>query len=63
MDLSLIFVNFSKNIKSNKFKVTNQSFKINHFAESVEYTTERFLEKNHNSVFEDQLNFIKKSKV
>lgn len=39
------------------------TFLINHFAEKVEYTTDGFLEKNRDTVLEDQLKMLKESEV
>lgn len=39
----------------------NSTFLINHFAERVEYSIEGFLEKNRDTVLEDQLKMLKES--
>jgi myosin V len=41
----------------------NCTFIINHFAERVEYSIEGFLEKNRDTVLEDQLKMLKESEV
>ncbi len=41
----------------------NTTFIINHFAEKVEYTIDGFLEKNRDTVLEDQLKMLKESEV
>jgi myosin-5 len=41
----------------------NSTFIINHFAEKVEYSIDGFLEKNRDTVLEDQLKMLKESEV
>lgn len=41
----------------------NSSFVIQHFADSVEYQVEGFLDKNRDSVIEEQINILKSSEV
>ena len=43
--------------------MSNTSFIINHFADNVEYTMDGFLEKNRDTVLEEQINIIKASQV
>lgn len=39
------------------------SYVIKHFADSVEYQVDAFLDKNRDSVIEEQINVLKKSQV
>lgn len=43
--------------------MSQKSFIIHHFAEHVEYQVDGFLEKNRDTVLEDQLKVIKNSEV
>ncbi|KAK5900218.1 hypothetical protein CgunFtcFv8_025193 [Champsocephalus gunnari] len=44
-----------------KPRMSNTSFIINHFADKVEYECEGFLEKNRDTVYEEQINILKAS--
>jgi myosin-5 len=46
-----------------KPRMSNQAFIVNHFAERVEYQVEGFLEKNRDTVLEEQLKVLKASEV
>uniref|UniRef100_A0A8C8BPS4 Myosin VB n=1 Tax=Otus sunia TaxID=257818 RepID=A0A8C8BPS4_9STRI len=46
-----------------KPRMSNTSFVILHFADKVEYQSEGFLEKNRDTVYEEQINILKASKV
>uniref|UniRef100_A0A8C9YAM2 Myosin VAb n=1 Tax=Sander lucioperca TaxID=283035 RepID=A0A8C9YAM2_SANLU len=46
-----------------KPRLSNRAFIIHHFADKVEYQCEGFLEKNKDTVNEEQINVLKKSKV
>ena len=48
---------------STKKLAANSTFIINHFAEKVEYSIDGFLEKNRDTVLEDQLKMLKESEV
>ena len=48
---------------STKKLAANSTFLINHFAEKVEYLIDGFLEKNRDTVLEDQLKMLKESEV
>lgn len=55
-----------KNAVANHFskpRMSNSSFIINHFAERVEYQVDGFLEKNRDTVLEEQLKVLKASEV
>jgi myosin V len=58
---------YDKHLKtSNHFskpRLSQKSFIIHHFAEHVEYQADGFLEKNRDTVLEDQLKVIKHSEV
>ncbi|XP_010190593.1 PREDICTED: unconventional myosin-Vb, partial [Mesitornis unicolor] len=45
-----------------KPRISNDSFIILHFADRVEYQSEGFLEKNRDTVYEEQINVLKASK-
>ncbi|XP_070686201.1 unconventional myosin-Va-like [Pempheris klunzingeri] len=45
-----------------KPRLSNRAFIVNHFADKVEYQCEGFLEKNKDTVNEEQINVLKKSK-
>ncbi|KAM7337300.1 hypothetical protein ACRRTK_003419 [Alexandromys fortis] len=45
-----------------KPRMSNKAFIIKHFADKVEYQCEGFLEKNKDTVFEEQINVLKSSK-
>ncbi|CAF0778200.1 unnamed protein product [Didymodactylos carnosus] len=44
-------------------KLSSSTFIINHFAEKVEYSIDGFLEKNRDTVLEDQLKMLKESEI
>uniref|UniRef100_A0A8C4XTE8 Myosin VB n=1 Tax=Falco tinnunculus TaxID=100819 RepID=A0A8C4XTE8_FALTI len=46
-----------------KPRMSNASFIILHFTDKVEYQSEGFLEKNRDTVYEEQINILKTSKV
>uniref|UniRef100_A0A8C5RUX6 Unconventional myosin-Va n=1 Tax=Laticauda laticaudata TaxID=8630 RepID=A0A8C5RUX6_LATLA len=46
-----------------KPRLSNKAFIIQHFADKVEYQCEGFLEKNKDTVYEEQINVLKSSKV
>uniref|UniRef100_A0A452VFJ5 Unconventional myosin-Va n=1 Tax=Ursus maritimus TaxID=29073 RepID=A0A452VFJ5_URSMA len=46
-----------------KPRLSNKAFIIQHFADKVEYQCEGFLEKNKDTVFEEQIKVLKSSKV
>ncbi|XP_028306726.1 unconventional myosin-Va-like isoform X2 [Gouania willdenowi] len=50
-----------QNAHFDKPRLSNQAFIIRHFADKVEYQCESFLEKNKDTVNEEQLNVLKKS--
>ena len=43
--------------------MSRKSFVIHHFADNVEYQMDGFLEKNRDTVLEDQINLFKASQV
>ncbi|XP_039946629.1 unconventional myosin-Vb isoform X2 [Hirundo rustica] len=45
-----------------KPRISNTSFIVLHFADKVEYQSEGFLEKNRDTVYEEQINILKASK-
>ncbi len=46
-----------------KPRMSRKSFVIHHFADNVEYQMDGFLEKNRDTVLEDQINLFKASQV
>lgn len=42
--------------------MSNTAFIVNHFADKVEYLSDGFLEKNRDTVYEEQINILKASK-
>ncbi|XP_034735918.1 unconventional myosin-Va-like isoform X2 [Etheostoma cragini] len=52
-----------QNAYFDKPRLSNRAFIILHFADKVEYQCEGFLEKNKDTVNEEQINVLKKSKV
>uniref|UniRef100_A0ACB8EP63 Unconventional myosin-Vb n=1 Tax=Sphaerodactylus townsendi TaxID=933632 RepID=A0ACB8EP63_9SAUR len=46
-----------------KPRMSNTSFIVVHFADKVEYQCDGFLEKNRDTVYEEQINILKASKV
>uniref|UniRef100_A0A665W0R5 Myosin VAb n=1 Tax=Echeneis naucrates TaxID=173247 RepID=A0A665W0R5_ECHNA len=51
-----------QNAHFDKPRLSNRAFIIHHFADKVEYQCEGFLEKNKDTVNEEQINVLKKSK-
>lgn len=58
---------YDKHLKSSnhfsKPRMSQKSFIVHHFAEHVEYQVDGFLEKNRDTVLEDQLKVLKTSEV
>uniref|UniRef100_A0A8C2GU92 Myosin VB n=1 Tax=Cyprinus carpio TaxID=7962 RepID=A0A8C2GU92_CYPCA len=57
---------YSKHSKSGHFekpRMSNRSFIVVHFADKVEYQCDGFLEKNRDTVYEEQINILKASQV
>uniref|UniRef100_H2ZQ89 Myosin motor domain-containing protein n=1 Tax=Ciona savignyi TaxID=51511 RepID=H2ZQ89_CIOSA len=58
---------YAKHLKTSKhfdkLKISNTSFFVIHFADKVRYEVEGFLEKNRDTVQEEQLNILKASQV
>ncbi len=57
---------YDKHTRSKHFskpRMSRQSFIIHHFADNVEYQMEGFLEKNRDTVLEEQINIFKASQV
>uniref|UniRef100_A0A3Q3J0W0 Myosin VAb n=1 Tax=Monopterus albus TaxID=43700 RepID=A0A3Q3J0W0_MONAL len=52
-----------QNVHFDKPRLSNRAFIIHHFADKVEYQCDGFLEKNRDTVNEEQINVLKKSKV
>ncbi|XP_069564291.1 unconventional myosin-Va-like [Brachyistius frenatus] len=52
-----------QNAHFDKPRLSNRAFIIHHFADKVEYQCEGFLEKNKDTVNEEQINVLKKSKL
>nr|XP_023664120.1 unconventional myosin-Vb isoform X2 [Paramormyrops kingsleyae] len=56
---------YDRHLSSNHFqkpRMSNTSFIVIHFADKVEYQCEGFLEKNRDTVYEEQINILKASK-
>ncbi|XP_072517688.1 unconventional myosin-Vb isoform X1 [Salminus brasiliensis] len=56
---------YSQHLKSEHFekpRMSNTSFIVVHFADKVEYQCDGFLEKNRDTVYEEQINILKASK-
>uniref|UniRef100_A0AAR2JTP9 Unconventional myosin-Vb n=1 Tax=Pygocentrus nattereri TaxID=42514 RepID=A0AAR2JTP9_PYGNA len=56
---------YSKHLSSQHFekpRMSNSSFIVVHFADKVEYQCDGFLEKNRDTVYEEQINILKASK-
>ncbi|XP_066501626.1 unconventional myosin-Vb isoform X1 [Hoplias malabaricus] len=56
---------YSKHLSSEHFekpRMSNTSFIVVHFADKVEYQCDGFLEKNRDTVYEEQINILKASK-
>ncbi|XP_049321998.1 unconventional myosin-Vb isoform X4 [Astyanax mexicanus] len=56
---------YSQHLKSDHFekpRMSNTSFIVVHFADKVEYQCDGFLEKNRDTVYEEQINILKASK-
>ncbi|KAK0150594.1 Unconventional myosin-Vb [Merluccius polli] len=53
----------SSSVHFQKPRMSNTSFIIIHFADKVEYQCEGFLEKNRDTVYEEQINILKASKM
>nr|XP_020479837.1 unconventional myosin-Va-like [Monopterus albus] len=51
-----------QNVHFDKPRLSNRAFIIHHFADKVEYQCDGFLEKNRDTVNEEQINVLKKSK-
>ena len=58
---------YDKHLKKSKHfdkpRTSNMAFIIHHFADNVEYTADGFLEKNRDTVLEEQVNILKASEV
>ena len=58
---------YDKHLKKAKHfdkpRTSNMAFIIHHFADKVEYFAEGFLEKNRDTVLEEQINILKASEV
>ena len=58
---------YDKHLKKSKHfdkpRTSNKAFIIHHFADNVEYTADGFLEKNRDTVLEEQINILKASEV
>jgi myosin-5 len=58
---------YDKHLKSSKHfskpRMLQSAFIIHHFAENVQYHVDGFLEKNRDTVLEDQLKVLKSSEV
>ena len=58
---------YDKHLKKSKHfdkpRTSNRGFIIHHFADKVEYTADGFLEKNRDTVLEEQVNILKASEV
>uniref|UniRef100_A0A8C2I4H8 Unconventional myosin-Vb n=1 Tax=Cyprinus carpio TaxID=7962 RepID=A0A8C2I4H8_CYPCA len=57
---------YSKHSKSGHFekpRMSNRSFIVVHFADKVEYQCDGFLEKNRDTVYEEQINILKASQL
>ncbi|KAM6926565.1 unconventional myosin-Va-like [Lycodopsis pacificus] len=52
-----------QNAHFDKPRMSNRAFIVHHFADKVEYQCDGFLEKNKDTVNEEQINVLKKSKV
>uniref|UniRef100_A0A6Q2XQN1 Myosin VB n=1 Tax=Esox lucius TaxID=8010 RepID=A0A6Q2XQN1_ESOLU len=57
-----LFDRLSSRVHFQKPRMSNTSFIIIHFADKVEYQCEGFLEKNRDTVYEEQINILKASK-
>ncbi|XP_029436017.1 unconventional myosin-Vb isoform X3 [Rhinatrema bivittatum] len=56
---------YDRHTSSNHFqkpRMSNTSFIVSHFADKVEYQCDGFLEKNRDTVYEEQINILKASK-
>ena len=63
-DLTWCYKLYDKHLKkSHHFSKPRKFFIIHHFAEHVECQVDGFLEKNRDTVMEDQLKVLKMSKV
>ncbi|XP_044189034.1 unconventional myosin-Vb isoform X4 [Thunnus albacares] len=56
-----LYKQHSSSVHFQKPRMSNISFIINHFADKVEYHCEGFLEKNRDTVYEEQINILKAS--
>ena len=57
---------YGKHTKAEHFdkpRMSNMAFSIYHFADKVTYTADGFLEKNRDTVLEEQINILKASEV
>ncbi len=56
-------INLAPHNHFSKPRMSNKSFIIHHFAENVEYQVDGFLDKNRDTVLEEQLRVLKGSEV
>ena len=58
---------YEKHLKTSKHfakpRTSNSAFIVHHFADKVEYDVNGFLEKNRDTMFEEQVNILKASEV
>uniref|UniRef100_A0A8C8LVY2 Myosin VB n=1 Tax=Oncorhynchus tshawytscha TaxID=74940 RepID=A0A8C8LVY2_ONCTS len=57
-----LFDRLSSSVHFQKPRMSNTSFIVIHFADKVEYQCDGFLEKNRDTVYEEQINILKASK-
>uniref|UniRef100_A0A452GZS1 Myosin VB n=1 Tax=Gopherus agassizii TaxID=38772 RepID=A0A452GZS1_9SAUR len=58
-----LYDRYSSSQHFQKPRMSNTSFIVVHFADKVEYQSDGFLEKNRDTVYEEQINILKASKV
>uniref|UniRef100_A0A8C7GVV8 Myosin VB n=1 Tax=Oncorhynchus kisutch TaxID=8019 RepID=A0A8C7GVV8_ONCKI len=58
-----LFDRLSSSVHFQKPRMSNTSFIVIHFADKVEYQCDGFLEKNRDTVYEEQINILKASKL